>query len=82
MITRIYTAYKDKSNVPFYITKLKSLMQGRNITKVEGHKTRIGIGNDLLNNSKSIKRILCPTKNAFKLYDKILILFKKLTKKI
>ena len=39
---------------------------------IEGEKTRFGIGNDLLNNTKSIKRILCPTRNAFKLYDKIL----------
>ena len=28
--------------------------------------------NDLFNNMKSIKRIICPSVNAFKLYDKIL----------
>ena len=39
---------------------------------IEGEKTRFGIGNDLLNNAKSIKRILCPTRNAYNLYDKIL----------
>ena len=81
MITRFYTAYKDKSKVPNYITKLKSLWQGRNVTIVEGDKSRIGIGNDLLNNSKSIKRILCPSKNAFKLYDKILNSVLKVNKK-
>ena len=39
---------------------------------IEGEKTRFGIGNDLLNNAKSIKRILCPTRNSYSLYDKIL----------
>jgi glycosyltransferase family protein len=39
---------------------------------IEGEKTRFGIGNDLLNNAKSIKRILCTTRNAYNLYDKIL----------
>ena len=44
----------------------------RDILIIEGEKTRFGIGNDLLNNSKSIKRILCPINNAFNKYDKIL----------
>ena len=39
---------------------------------IEGDKSRIGIGNNLFNNSKSIKRIICPNKNAFTVYDKIL----------
>ena len=32
----------------------------------------MGIGNDLFDNVKSIKRILCPAKNAFDKYDAIL----------
>ena len=39
---------------------------------IEGEKTRLGIGNDLFNNSKSIKRIICPSKDAFRVYEKIL----------
>ena len=39
---------------------------------IEGEKTRVGIGNDLLNNTKSIKRILCPNVNAFNVYEKII----------
>ncbi len=72
MITRFYTPFKDRSNSHNYIKKFKLLWKGRNITIVEGLKSRIGIGNDLLKNAKSIKRILCPSRNAFRFYDKIL----------
>ena len=39
---------------------------------IEGEKSRLGIGNDLFNNMKSIQRILCPIKNAFNVIDKII----------
>ena len=71
-ITRFYHVFKDKSNVPRYIKKLKKIWEGRDILIVEGEKSRIGIGNDLLNNVKSIKRIVCPAKHAFRVYNKIL----------
>ena len=45
---------------------------------IEGDKTRMGLGNDLFNNTKSIKRIICPAVNAFNLYDKIISYVKKL----
>ena len=35
----------------------------------------MGIGNDLFNNAKSIKRIICPTINAYKVFNKILKYF-------
>ena len=71
-ITRFYTNLKDKSGVPKYINELKKIWEDRDILIIEGDKTRFGIGNNLLNNSRSIKRIICPTKNAFRVYDKIL----------
>ena len=71
-ITRFYHKFKDKSNVPKYVKKLKKIWEGRNILIVEGEKSRMGIGNDFFNNSKSIKRIICPAKHAFRVYDKIL----------
>ena len=39
---------------------------------VEGETTKNGKGNDLFDNVKSIKRIICPAKNSFRVYDKIL----------
>jgi glycosyltransferase family protein len=49
---------------------------------IEGEKSRLGVGNDLFNNSKSIKRILCPAENAFNVYDKIIYQTKKIDKSI
>lgn len=71
-ITRFYFKYKDKSNVLHHILKLKKIWDGRNIIIVEGEKSRVGIENDLFNNTKSIKRIICPPKHAFRVYNKIL----------
>jgi len=39
---------------------------------VEGENTRFGLGNELLSLAKKVKRILCPPKNAYKIYNKIL----------
>lgn len=71
-ISRFYLKYKDKSSVSDYIQKLKLLWQNRNVVFVEGEHSRLGVGNDLFNNAKSIKRILCPATNAFEKYDEIL----------
>jgi len=79
-ITRFYMDYKDKSKVPYYIKKLKLIWEKRDILIIEGEKSRLGIGNDLFINSKSIKRILCPAENAFNVYDKILEHAKKIDK--
>ena len=70
-ISRFYLFYKDKSGVSNYIKKLKKIWEKKDILIVEGEKTRLGIGNGLFNNTNSIKRIICPAINAFKLYDKI-----------
>ena len=79
-ISRFYMRYKDKSikNIKKYIKKLKRIWNQKNILIIEGEKSRLGIGNDLFNNAKSIKRIICPVKNAFEVYDKIIKEVKKL----
>lgn len=79
-ITRFYIDSQDKSKVPDYIKKLKQIWEKKNILIIEGEKSRLGIGNDLFNNSKSIKRILCPAENAFNVYDKIIDQAKKIDK--
>ena len=81
-ITRFYMDNKDKSKVPDYIKKLKLIWDKKDILIIEGEKSRLGIGNDLFNNSKSIKRILCPAENAFKVYDKIYEQAKKIDKSV
>ena len=71
-ITRFYIDFKDKTGVPNYIQKFKKIWNKRDIIIIEGEKSRLGIGNDLFKNCKSIKRILCPSQNAFTVYNKII----------
>ena len=44
--------------------------------------SRLGVGNDLLDNAKSVKRILGPSSEAFSKYDEILDEAKKLDKDV
>ena len=39
---------------------------------VEGEYSRLGVGNDLFDGASSIKRILCPSVDAFSCYDLII----------
>ena len=50
---------------------MKQLWSGRDLLIVEGALTRSGVGNDLFTNTKSIKRILAPSKNAYQKIDQI-----------
>lgn len=72
-ISRFYMRYNDKSKEKNekYVKLLKQLWDKRNIVFIEGENSRLGYGNDLFDNASSIKRILCPSKNAFSVYDKI-----------
>lgn len=70
-ITRFYVENVDK-NRDDYVRKLKLLWQNRHILIVEGQKSRLGMGNDLFEQTKEIKRILCPSRNAFAVYSEIL----------
>lgn len=72
LFTRFYMNLKDKSNVGEFVSLLKQLWANRDILIVEGVYSRLGVGNDLFNNAKSIQRILCPSVNAFDSYDEIL----------
>ena len=70
-ITRFYFLGANRTVIQNYIIKFKKIWNNRNILIIEGEKTRLGYGNDLFNNSKSIQRIICPIKNAFNRYEKI-----------
>ena len=71
-ITKFYLKLKDKSRIPKYISKFKKIWGGRDVLIIEGEISRQGIGNDLFNNANSIKRIICPERHSFTVYDKIL----------
>lgn len=71
-ISRFYHDWADKNKSPIWAMKLKKLWEGRNVLIVEGTQSRMGVGNDLFDECKSIRRILCPARNAFDKYDEIL----------
>lgn len=71
-MTRPYLAYKDTSKADKIFDLLKELWKHENVVIIEGSKTRVGVGNDLLSNTSSINRILCPAENAFDSYQKIM----------
>ena len=71
-ISRPYVIYKDKTNCKNKFENLKMIWKNRDLLIVEGENSRLGIGNDLFDNSNSIERIICPSINAYKKYDEIL----------
>ena len=81
-ISRFYLRYKDKSKMSKYIKKIKKIWENRDILIIEGEKSRNGLGNNLFDNSKSIKRIICPNVNAFTVYNKIIQQVLKIDKNI
>lgn len=70
-LTRPYIDQKSDRRAKETYKRLKKLWEHRDLLIVEGEKTRLGVGNDLLNNARSVKRILAPAINAFESYDQI-----------
>jgi len=59
-----------------YIGKLKGIWKDRDLVILESKEARLGVGNDLLDEAKSISRIIfCPVRNAFDRYNEILSAF-------
>lgn len=77
LMTRVYIDYKDKSESKNLFESIKKIWEYRDITIVEGEKSRLGLGNNLFDNVKSLNRILCPSENAFSKYNEILNEVKK-----
>lgn len=71
-LSRFYIDYKDKSLCKMQISLIKKIWDNKHIVIVEGTETRSGVGNDLFNNAKSIKRILGPARNAIDKFDEML----------
>lgn len=70
-ISRFYKSTPDGHEALSQISLLKKIWNARDIVLIEGEKSRLGVGNDLLKNVRSIKRILCPAENAFTHYQEI-----------
>lgn len=79
-LTRLYIRHKDRSNCGKYFSMLKSIWEDRDVVVCEGEQTRVGVGNDLLDKCKSVRRVICPSEDAFNKYDEILARLKQESK--
>lgn len=70
-LSRPYMSYEDKENARKRFDKIKMLWNSRDVVLIEGKKSRIGIGNDLLDNVKSLKRVIAPVENAYEKIDEL-----------
>ena len=71
-VSRPYMMYKDKNHAANIFNLFKTVWNNRNLLIVEGEYSRMGVRNDLFSGAKSIRRILCPPKNAYDQYGEIL----------
>ncbi len=81
-ITRPYMAYTDKTNTGLLFKKIRKIWAKKDIVIIEGDKSRIGVANDLLSEANSVRRIICPAKNAFSVYEEILAEIKAIPKSV
>lgn len=68
-VTRPYMDFARKEDSARWFRDMKGIWENRDIVFIEGEKSRLGVGNDLFDNARSIRRILCPPKthsNAWK----------------
>ena len=79
-ITRPYMDFASKEDCPRWFHQMKAIWKDRDVVFIEGEKSRLGVGNDLFDNVKSIRRILCPPRDAFDRYEEILNEAQKLEK--
>lgn len=70
-VTRPYIDWETSKRAKKIFKMLKKLWEQREILIIEGEQTRLGVGNDLFDNCKNIKRILAPAENAFDYYEEI-----------
>lgn len=70
-ITRPYIDYKEKKYSGNRFNNLRRIWDKKDVVIVEGRDSKLGMGNDLFDNVNSIKRIICPSTNAYERYTEI-----------
>ncbi len=70
-ISRLYIDFEDTSKCQYYFERMMSIWKDRDVVLIEGEKSRLGVGNNLFAQTKSIQRIICPAHNAFDKYEDI-----------
>ena len=79
-ITRPWLNTQNDEIAAMCFYRLSEEWTNKDVLLIEGEKSRVGVGNDFLKNAKSVKRILCPVKNAYSKIDKIESAAKKFPK--
>ena len=64
-VTRPYMDFDSKEGCGRWFHDMKGIWNDRDVVFIEGEKSRLGVGNDLFDNTRSIRRILCPPRDAF-----------------
>ena len=65
LITRVYNGRNNIDYVEVLFKEWCSVWRNRNVVIVEGEHTKFGVGNDLLTDAKTVRRIVGPAENAF-----------------
>ena len=78
--SRCYITINDKSQCLEWFEGIRDIWSQKNVVVVEGAATHNGVTNNLLDKAASVERIVCPPKNAYSAYDRILEACKKCDK--
>ena len=70
-ISRCYYIFQDKSRCGEWFAKFRKIWENKKITVIEGEKSHSGVGNDLFDNAAEVKRVICPSQNAYNVKNEI-----------
>lgn len=65
LVSRPFISSCDRKSCEIIFDQFKKIVEGEVIVLIEGDKTRFGIGNDLLDGAKQVRRIIAPATNAY-----------------
>lgn len=71
-VSRGYVTLADKSRSGVWFEKFRHVFSGKDLVMVEGCTAHNGVGNDLFAEAASVRRIVCPSSNAYRVRDRIL----------
>lgn len=71
-VSRCYYFAKDRAPCKEWFAKIRKIWENRDVVIVEGTRTHNGVGNDLLDEAKSIERVICPPSDAYSAVPAIL----------
>lgn len=70
-VTRPYIPTRDVARATEVFDRFRAAWHGRDVLLVEGSYSRIGVGTDLFDGARSVRRIICPAQHAFDRIDEI-----------